>query len=82
MYDGFYKNCLYNGFSYELLVCDGFLCILFPLKLLLLVWKGVFWDSRKYAFLIFEKAMSKKSVSEIFRFVSMLFNVIINVIIF
>ena len=24
----FYENCLYNGFSYELLVCDGFLCIL------------------------------------------------------
>ena len=20
----FYKNCLYNGFSYGLLVCDGF----------------------------------------------------------
>ena len=23
-YNGFYENCLYNGFSYELLVCDGF----------------------------------------------------------
>ena len=33
-------------------------------------------------FLIFEKAMRKKTASEIFRFVSMLFNVIINVIIF
>ena len=28
VWDGFYENCLYNGFSYELLVCDGFLCIL------------------------------------------------------
>ena len=24
LYDGFYGNCLYNNFSYELLVCDGF----------------------------------------------------------
>ena len=23
-YNGFYENCLYNGFSYELLLCDGF----------------------------------------------------------
>ena len=22
--NGFYENCLHNGFSYELLVCDGF----------------------------------------------------------
>ena len=27
-YNGFYENCLYNGFLYELLVCDGFLCVL------------------------------------------------------
>ena len=32
-------------FLYEFLVCDGFLCGLFSLKLLLLVWEGVFWDS-------------------------------------
>ena len=25
LYYGFYKNSLYNGFSHELLVCDGFL---------------------------------------------------------
>ena len=38
---------------------------------------------RKYAFFFkFEKAMSKKTVPEIFRLISMLFNVIINVIIF
>ena len=23
-YNFFYENCLYNGFSHELLVCDGF----------------------------------------------------------
>ena len=23
-YNGFYENCLYNGFSNELLVCGGF----------------------------------------------------------
>ena len=38
----FYENCLYNGFSYELLVCDGFLYILLFLKLFL-VWKRVMW---------------------------------------
>ena len=37
---------------------------------------------RKYAFLIFEKSMSKKIAPRYLRFVGMLFNVIINVIFF
>ena len=41
-----------------------------------------YFEIRKYAFLIFEKGMSKKTVPGILRFVSMLFNLIINVIIF
>ena len=28
-YDGFYKNCLHNGFLYELLVCDDFYAMVF-----------------------------------------------------
>ena len=34
-YNGFYEKFLYNGFSYELLVCDGFFyvyCCFFSIK--------------------------------------------------
>ena len=40
MYNGFYEHCFYNGFSYKLLVCDGFSYILLFLKVVL-VWKKV-----------------------------------------
>ena len=41
LYDGFsYELLVCGGFSYELLVCDSFLFRLFLLKLFL-VWKGV-----------------------------------------
>ena len=59
----FYESCLYNGF----------LCKLFPLKLLL-VWKAYF-EICKYAFLIFEKGDKQKTVPGILKFVSILFNI-------
>ena len=40
----FYENFLYNGFIW-IVSMWWFLCELFSLKLLL-VWKGVFWDSQ------------------------------------
>ena len=60
-YNGFYENCLYNGFSYELLVCDGFLCILL-------------------LFLVLKRVMCMFEISVIFA--GMLFNMIVNAIIF
>ena len=41
-----------------------------------------YFEIRKYAFLIFEKEIRKKIVPGILRFISMLFNLIINVFIF
>ena len=64
-----------------------FLYILFLLELFL-VWKGVMCMFEKCVsfvgvlFLIFEKSDEQKIAPEILRFVSMLFNVIINVSIF
>ena len=73
---------MHNNFAYELLVCDGFLCILFLLELFLVL-KEVMCISEKrvsFAGVLFKVIINvviflvlKRGCESIFKFVSILF---------
>ena len=87
MCDGFYEDCLYNGFFMDIVNMWWFFIHIVSFRIIL-VWKGVMCMFEKCVsfvgvlFLISEKSDEQKIAPEILRFASMLFNVIINVSIF
>ena len=87
MCDGFYENCLYNGFFIDIVNMWWFFIHIVYFRIIFSMKRGYVyvWEACEFcgcAFLISEKSDEQKIAPEILRFASMLFNVIINVSIF